>query len=131
MEQALGYGYESFILSFDPDPSDSSYFVELFAVVRRRRLLCGMGFESWGLPDSAFIDAFAKTFVKKKSYIAISPENGSERVRKKNKGYYYSNDEMFCGPRIYRRAKDIFMYLLQWAARRDMRRHKTNRNWRT
>jgi len=95
MEQALGYGYESFILSFDPDPSDSSYFVELFAVVRRRRLLCGMGFESWGLPDSAFIDAFAKTFVKKKSYIAISPENGSERVRKKNKGYYYSNEEMF------------------------------------
>lgn len=95
MEQALGYGYESFILSFDPDPSDSGYFVTLFAEVRRRGLRCGMGFESWGLPDSAFIEAFAETFIKKRSYIAISPESGSESVRKKNKGYYYSNEEMF------------------------------------
>jgi radical SAM superfamily enzyme YgiQ (UPF0313 family) len=95
MEQALRFGYESFIVCFDPDPADSSYFVKLFAEVRRRNLSCGMGFESWGIPTRAFIEAFAGTFTKDSSYIALSPETASEEQRKKHKGYFYSNRELF------------------------------------
>ncbi|WP_010245790.1 B12-binding domain-containing radical SAM protein [Acetivibrio cellulolyticus] len=95
MEQALSYGYESFVVCFDPFPNDESYFVELFQEIRRRKLSCGMGFECWGLPTRKFVDEFEKTFDKRTSYIAISPESYSEKVRKMNKGFFYTNDEMY------------------------------------
>jgi hypothetical protein len=95
MEQAITYGYESFIVCFDPHPADDDYFLELFAEVRRRQISCGMGFESWGLPTQRFIEAFGKTFVKDISYIALSPETSSEELRKLNKGFFYTNDELY------------------------------------
>lgn len=95
MEQALSYGYESFIICFDPYPNDDSYFVELFEEIRRREVSCGMGFECWGLPTKRFIEQFGETFDKKTSYIALSPESYSENVRKMNKGFFYTNDEMY------------------------------------
>lgn len=94
MEQAIGYGYESFIICFDPYPHDDRYFLEMFAEVRRRKIICGMGFESWGLPTEEFVKAFGETFDKKTSYIALSPETFSERVRKINKGIFYTNEAM-------------------------------------
>lgn len=95
IEQALGYGYESFLVCFDPHPNDDSYFVELFEEIRERKLYFGMGFECWGLPTKRFIEGFGKTFDKKTSYIALSPESYSEKVRKMNKGFFYTNDEMY------------------------------------
>jgi radical SAM superfamily enzyme YgiQ (UPF0313 family) len=95
MEQALSFGYESFIICFDPTPANQQYFVDLFTEIRRRNLSCGMGFESWGLPTSEFITAFAATFNLKKSYIAISPETASEQLRRQHKGPSYSNAELF------------------------------------
>jgi radical SAM superfamily enzyme YgiQ (UPF0313 family) len=95
MEQAIGYGYESFIICFDPYPKNDSYYIELFAEIRNRKLSCGMGFESWGLPTQRFVEEFGKTFVKGISYIALSPETFSETVRKANKGFFYTNEEMF------------------------------------
>lgn len=94
MEQAIGYGYESFIICFDPYPHDDSYFIEFFAEVRRRKIACGMGFESWDLPTERFVKEFGETFDKKTSYIALSPETFSERVRKINKGMFYTNEAM-------------------------------------
>lgn len=95
MEHAIAHGYESFIVSFDPTPTDDRYFLDLFAEVRRRKLVCGMGFESWGLPTPGFIEAFGQTFVKDKSYLAFSPETSSEELRKLNKGFFYTNDELY------------------------------------
>jgi len=95
MEQALSYGYESFIICFDPYPNQDSYFIELFEEIRKRKVNCAMGFECWGLPTKKFIDSFEKTFDKKSSYIALSPETHSEEVRKLNKGFFYTNEEMY------------------------------------
>lgn len=94
IEQAVGYGYESFIVCFDPYPSNDRYFVEMFEEVRRRKISCGMGFECWGLPTERFIEEFGKTFIKEKSYIALSPETFSEDLRRLNKGYFYTNEAM-------------------------------------
>ncbi len=95
IEQALSYGYESFIICFDPYPNDDRYYIQLFEEIRRRKISCGMGFESWGLPTMRFIKEFGETFIKKISYIALSPETFSEEVRKINKGFFYSNEEMY------------------------------------
>ena len=95
MEKALGYGYTGFIISFDPNPLDDSYHLALMAEIRKRGLKCSTYFDAWGLPTRAIIDAFRETFGMKKSYLAISAETGSERLRNKNKGIYYSNQELF------------------------------------
>jgi len=95
MEQAIAFGYESFIVCFDPTPANDGYYVQLFEEVRRRKLTCGMGFEAWGLPTRRLVTEFGKTFVPALSYLALSPETGSEEMRKKNKGFFYTN-EQFC-----------------------------------
>lgn len=94
MQKALGYGYTGFVACFDPDPTDDSYGLTLMEEIRSRKLHCALGFESWGLPTKAFIEAFARTFDLQRSYIAISAESGSEEIRRKNKGIYYSNQEI-------------------------------------
>jgi radical SAM superfamily enzyme YgiQ (UPF0313 family) len=95
MQKALSYGYTGFIVCFDPDPQDDAYYIELMAEVRRRGIYCGFSFETWGLPTPAFVDAFAQTFDLKHSYIALSPETGVEEIRRKNKGIYYTNQQLF------------------------------------
>jgi radical SAM superfamily enzyme YgiQ (UPF0313 family) len=95
MEQALSYGYKSFIISFDPYPADDSYYVRLCEEIRKRKIVCGMGFESWGLPTHRLIQEFGKTFQKNISYIALSPETASEKLRRTNKGFFYTNDELY------------------------------------
>lgn len=93
MATAISYGYDSFIVCFDPTPSNDEYFIKIFEEVRNRKLVCGIGFESWGLPTYRFIKEFRKTFDPNSSYIALSPETGSEEIRKKNKGFFYTNGQ--------------------------------------
>jgi radical SAM superfamily enzyme YgiQ (UPF0313 family) len=95
MEKALSYGYTGFISCFDPCPGEDGFLRDMMAEVRRRGLKCGLGFECWGLPTRAAIDDFRKTFVMKDSYLAVSPESGSEEIRRRNKGIYFSNQELF------------------------------------
>jgi radical SAM superfamily enzyme YgiQ (UPF0313 family) len=106
MEQALSYGYNGFIVCFDPEPQEDAYYLELMAEVRRRGIHCGFSFETWGLPTPAFIDAFAQTFDLKHSYIALSPETGSDEIRRKNKGIFYTNQQLF-ETMDYLQAKDV------------------------
>lgn len=94
MKKAIEVGYKSFVVCFDPTPKEDNFFIELFKKIRSEKIFCGMGFESWGLPTDDFIIEFSKTFDMKTSYIALSPESGSEIIRKLNKGHYYSNEEM-------------------------------------
>lgn len=94
MEKAIGFGYEAFLVCFDPTPANDSWWLELCAEVRRRGLRCGLGFEAWGLPTKRLVEELARTFQSKLSYLALSPECGSESVRRRNKGFFYTNDQM-------------------------------------
>lgn len=105
MEQAMRFGYDSFISSFDPFPDDSSYFHALFKEIRDRGISCGFGFESWSVPRADLIREFSTTFIHDKSYIAISPESGSEEVRKVNKSTFYTNKELFTILEVINREK--------------------------
>jgi radical SAM superfamily enzyme YgiQ (UPF0313 family) len=78
--------------SFDPYP-EKDYYVRLFKRIKEERLKIRCKFECWGLPSPEFINAFKDSFVEG-SEIVISPETGSEKVRRKNKGYYYDNSTL-------------------------------------
>lgn len=92
INEALAAGYRSFFICFDPHNS-RGYYRKLFYLIRKSKLKIQMGFGCWRLPTKEFIDAFKNSF-KDGSYLEISPESGSERLRKLNKGYYYSNKRL-------------------------------------
>jgi len=76
-------------MAYDPDPQ-SKYYIDLFKEIRKKRLKLSIIFGSFGLPSEDFVDEFKKTF-NKDSIIIISPETGSEIIRKKNKSFFYTN----------------------------------------
>jgi len=81
-------------VSFDPDPTRKSYR-ELFRRLRKESTSLSMEFECWTVPSAEFIDDFSATFGQgKHTKLTISPETGSERIRKLNKGFFYTNAEL-------------------------------------
>jgi len=92
--EAQRYGYETMHTCYDPEPRHQKYYVRLWREIRRRGIRTEWFFECNALPSREMIDEFALTFPSPKSVIAISPETGSERVRRANRGFYFSNDEL-------------------------------------
>ena len=95
IEEGIAYGYKTFSVCFDVEPEKQSYYIDLFDIIRRRKLDCGLYFECYALPAPDFIKSFAATFDLKESVVAISPECGNEQVRLKNKGFNFSNAALF------------------------------------
>jgi hypothetical protein len=79
---------------FDPYPNNHAFFIELFAKIREKKIQCEMVFECHGLPTKALMDAFHATFPHPDSFLCISPDTGSERVRRINKHSFYTNKEL-------------------------------------
>jgi radical SAM superfamily enzyme YgiQ (UPF0313 family) len=94
INEALSYGYETMYVVFDPYPDNQEFFIELFAKIRENNIQCEMVFECHGLPTKPFMDAFHATFPHEESFLCISPETGSERLRKIHKHSFYSNEEL-------------------------------------
>jgi radical SAM superfamily enzyme YgiQ (UPF0313 family) len=94
INEALSYGYETMYVVFDPYPARQDFFIDLFAKIREKNISCEMVFECHGLPTKPFIDAFHDTFPHKESFLCISPETGSERLREIHKHSFYSNEEL-------------------------------------
>jgi radical SAM superfamily enzyme YgiQ (UPF0313 family) len=81
-------------MDFDPYP-DRRYFKELFELIRKEKIDISTQFNLWSPSDKSFIRDFTRTFNPLYSTLILSPESGSETVRKKNKGFYYNNKELF------------------------------------
>jgi radical SAM superfamily enzyme YgiQ (UPF0313 family) len=96
---ALDAGYRTMSLCFDPTPKKDDYYVSLFERIKREGLDVDFYFENWALPTERFLRAFADTFSAPHSYLAFSPDSGSEKVRRINKGFMYSNDELSAATR--------------------------------
>jgi radical SAM superfamily enzyme YgiQ (UPF0313 family) len=94
IEEALSYGYETMHICFDPFPQKPDYYLALFSRIRNMGLSVECFYESFGLPNPEFIREFAMTFPGTKSLVGLSPEVGSERVRRTNKGYFYTNAQL-------------------------------------
>ena len=94
IREALSYGYETFHICFDPFPKNPEYFLNLFSRIQEENIRMNCFFESFGLPTIHFIKSFKETFPGPKSIIALSPDVGSDRVRKIHKGNSYTNREL-------------------------------------
>ncbi len=94
IREALSYGYETFHICFDPYPRRPEYFLNLFSRIQEEKIRMECFFESFGLPELSFIQSFKKTFPGPKSLIALSPDVGSERVRRIHKGNTYTNQAL-------------------------------------
>lgn len=86
------YNINTWISCFDPNPY-SDYYIKLFREIRRNKINLTHHFDCFGLPSEEFIDEFKTTF-KSESALNISPETGSERLRKKIKSFFYTNKEL-------------------------------------
>ncbi len=91
IQEAISYGYETFHICFDPSPEKAEYFVKLFARIRDEGLKMECCFESFGLPTPELAKSFKDAFPGPRSSLILSPDVGSDRLRKIHKGYSYSN----------------------------------------
>ncbi len=94
MAEALELGYEMFNIAFDPGKEGEKYYLDLFPLLRKKKLRTRVYFESFSLPSERFLRELANTFILDGSMIALSPESGDERVRHRNKTFTYSNEEL-------------------------------------
>lgn len=91
IKSAVQLGWENFYMCFDPVPR-GDYYVHLFNMIQEEGLDISMMFGSWGLPARRVIDGLAKSF--RQAWVELSPETYSERVRKLNKGIFYTNKQL-------------------------------------
>jgi radical SAM superfamily enzyme YgiQ (UPF0313 family) len=89
LKTAKKHGVEALYICADP-LMNSGYYEKLFNDIRNSGLKFTAFFEHFALPSEEFVRAFSRTFGRD-SVIILSPETGSELVRKKNKGVFYSN----------------------------------------
>ena len=88
------YNIENFNFSFDPNPTDRSYLINLFnELAKEFNGTINTVYNLDGLPDKDFIDAFKKAF-SATSTLLLSPVFHNEELRKKYKSFFYTNEQM-------------------------------------
>jgi radical SAM superfamily enzyme YgiQ (UPF0313 family) len=88
-----GRGVRRWSTCFDPVPS-SNYYVDLFRAIRERGLELIAIFDCFQLPRIEFLDAFQATFLAG-SALNLSPETGSESLRRRIRTWTYDNAKLF------------------------------------
>lgn len=91
-------GFRGAYISFDPMPASQTYYPALFERLRRDGLRTRLIFSAWAIPSLAFLEGFAAAF-EPGSRILLSPETGSERLRRTVRGIWYSNDDLLAALR--------------------------------
>lgn len=95
IKEAISYQYNTFYFEYLDHEKNPEYFNRLFEQISHNKLKinCILGCRT--LPSKKFIANFKKAVYNiNHSCIHLSPDSGSEEIRKLNKGYYYSNDEL-------------------------------------
>ncbi len=93
IEEAKNYGYYTIRIEYFPC-EDAGYFEKLFNLIKAKALKLSCILECRALPAAHILELFRETFDLSQSQISFSPESGSEKIRKLNKGYYYDNSEL-------------------------------------
>ena len=92
LRRARSFGISNWHTCFDPQPG-GDYYPELFSKIGSENMGLNAIFECWSLPNERFLASF-KANLGAESVVVISPEVGSEDVRRKNKGFFYSDAEL-------------------------------------
>lgn len=84
-------GIDSTYMDFDPD-TDRSFYHKLFNEIRKEKIDISTAFALWSPSNKKFVQDFSDTFNPVYTTLVLSPESGSEKVRRINKGFYYDNE---------------------------------------
>jgi radical SAM superfamily enzyme YgiQ (UPF0313 family) len=94
IREAKEYGYQTLLMDFYPSPQSEDYYVTLFRMIREEGIDMECLFGCFALPGAEFAEEFHKTFPGKRSVIWLSLESGVEMVRKKMRGFFYTNGQI-------------------------------------
>jgi len=94
IKEAKEYGYETVLMDFYPFLQSDDYYIRLFQLIRKERINIECLFGCFSLPSKEFAEEFHKTFPNRRSAIWLSPESGVEMVRKKIRGFFYTNGQI-------------------------------------
>jgi len=92
IEKALGQGYTTIATEFRGKAAES-LLGRVLELCRKKGLKPRWNLDAWEFPSPELVGEFSAT-VTEDSAIEFSPDFGSEELRKKYKGYYYSNAEL-------------------------------------
>jgi radical SAM superfamily enzyme YgiQ (UPF0313 family) len=92
IKEGIAHGYRRFYVCFDTTPHKPHYFYWL-RKVREEGLDIDLGFGFWGLPTPEAIDELCQT--SRNVLVDVSPETISEESRRRNKGFHYSNQDLY------------------------------------
>jgi hypothetical protein len=82
-----------FLYILSGPPFTEKFYLRLFKLIRKSHIInLSASFESFFLPSNKFIEAFASSF--NNPIIILSPDTGSESLRKKVKTFYYLNRDL-------------------------------------
>lgn len=89
------FGFDFVFLSYDPLPCTRAeqFYFALFEQVRQRGIRLSFEIERWHLPTRKFIQAVRDT-LPDGSMISITLNSSSEKVRKKNGLFFFSNQSL-------------------------------------
>jgi len=90
--EAREYGFRKVYIEFDPFPNNDKFYPKLFKKIKKERIECDIIFNSYGLPNNNLIKSYNKIKTET-SFLKISPFCGSEVVRFKNRGCFYTNSQ--------------------------------------
>jgi len=86
------YEIKKFNIDFCPFDAEN-YFSELFRKLRKNKIEISLNISSYFLPSKDLVLEFKNTF-KEGSEIIISPDTGSDSLRKIHKTCFYSNEDL-------------------------------------
>lgn len=91
VSRALKYGFSSIHACFDPFPHGKQWF-EFCRLIKNKGIRTNFIFESFSLPSEKFLQCLKETFPN--CIVVISPETSIEKIRKKAKGFFFTNREL-------------------------------------
>lgn len=92
IREGMQSGYNCFYVCFDPTPPQPHYFYWLRRI-QAEQLDLNLCFGFWGLPTAEAISELKAT--SRNLLVDLSPETIDEETRRKNKGFHYSNQELY------------------------------------
>ena len=94
IRELIALGFTGCYISFNPGVQSQEYYIKLFSMICEQGIQFNILFSAWRLASHELLDEFAKSAGPKSSYI-ISPETGSERLRKMGRGFNsYTNSDL-------------------------------------
>jgi radical SAM superfamily enzyme YgiQ (UPF0313 family) len=85
-------GIENIRMAYVGYPHDQKFYLNLLKLVRQEKADVSCNISLWNLPSEEILSSVHKSFNSVSA--DISPDSGSETVRKLNKGPYYDNHQL-------------------------------------